>query len=304
MSVIIKNLTKLFGKQAAVDNISFTVNKGEILGFLGPNGAGKSTTMKIAAGYLAPSSGSVEIAGYDIATHSLKVREKTGYLPENNPLYLDMYVKEYLGFLGKVHGIRNFGQRVSEMIKITGLEEDQNKCIGQLSKGFRQRVGLAQTLIHDPEILIMDEPTSGLDPNQIIEIRQLIKTLSRNKTVILSTHIMQEVQALCNRVLIINKGKIVVDSPINELLSSAKDEKIIRIEFSDRPNPDLFRNLPGFMKIETEGEKVIRLTVKRDSNAQAEVFRIAAENNLPVIGLSQEENTMESIFKDLTNPMD
>jgi ABC-2 type transport system ATP-binding protein len=302
MSVVIKNLTRIFGKQVAVDNVSFSANKSEILGFLGPNGAGKSTTMKIAAGYLAPSAGTVEIAGFDIATYSLNARGKTGYLPENNPLYPDLYVKEYLHFVGKVHHLRNVDARVNDMIKITGLEDEKNKRIGQLSKGYRQRVGLAQTLIHDPEVLIMDEPTSGLDPNQIIEIRQLIKTVSQDKTVILSTHIMQEVQALCDRVIIINKGRIVADSPIGELLSYTKDEQIIRIEFSAKSDPRLFTSIRGFIKLETDGEKAIRITVKKDSDARAEIFRIAATNNLPVTGLTQEENSMESIFKEITNP--
>ena len=300
MSVVIKDLTKVFDHQAAVDHISFTVRPGEILGFLGPNGAGKSTTMKIAACYLAPTSGTVEVSGYDIMTQSIRVRERLGYLPENNPLYLDLYVKEYLAFIARLHGIRNIHRRVQEMIGITGLGPEQGKKIGQLSKGYRQRVGLAQALIHDPEVLIMDEPTSGLDPNQIVEIRQLIRNISREKTVILSTHIMQEVQAICDRVVIIHRGKLVADNTVGELASAWKGKKQIRIEFSGKPDAGLFRNLDGLDKMEMEGDRVLKITFSTDRDARQDIFRIAAENNLPVVGLSQEELSIENIFRELT----
>jgi ABC-2 type transport system ATP-binding protein len=301
MSIVIKDLTKVFGEQTAVDHINFSVNEGEILGFLGPNGAGKSTTMKIASCYLTPTGGTVEVSGYDVLKDSLEVRKRVGYLPENNPLYPDMYVKEYLGLIARIHKVAKVKERVGEMIGLTGLEREQGKKIGQLSKGYRQRVGLAQTMIHDPEVLIMDEPTSGLDPNQIIEIRQLIRDISKRKTVVLSTHIMQEVQALCDRVVIINRGKIVSDSTIGDLVSSGSGKKMIRIEFSEPADTALFENLPGLDKLETQDGKIIRITFNRDVDARAEIFRIASEHNLPVVGLTQEELSIENIFRDLTN---
>ncbi len=301
MSILIKDLTKVFGEQTAVDHINFSVKPGEIMGFLGPNGAGKSTTMKIASCYLSPTSGTAEVAGFSVLTQSMEVRKRVGYLPENNPLYYDMYVKEYLGLIARIHKIGNISGRVKKMIDITGLGNEQGKRIGQLSKGYRQRVGLAQTMIHDPEVLIMDEPTSGLDPNQIIEIRQLIRDISKKKTVILSTHIMQEVQAMCDRVVIINHGKIISDSTIKDLVSSRQGKKQIRIEFSESPEVSLFQKLPGLEKIEPEGEHVIRMTFGNDTDARADIFRIAAENNLPVVGLTQEELSMENIFRELTH---
>ena len=304
MSIIVKDLTKVFGEQTAVDHVNFSVNQGEIMGFLGPNGAGKSTTMKIASCYLTPTSGTVEISGYDVLTHSMEVRKRVGYLPENNPLYTDMYVKEYLGLIARIHKVNNVNRRVGEMIEFTGLGLEQGKKIGQLSKGYRQRVGLAQTMIHDPEVLIMDEPTSGLDPNQIVEIRQLIRNISSKKTVVLSTHIMQEVQAMCDRVVIINRGKIVSDSSIRDLVTSGTGQKMIRIEFSGPVNPGLFEKLPGVEKLETQDGNIIRITFDRDVDARTEIFRIAAEHNLPVVGLTQEEISIENIFRDLTNTPD
>jgi ABC-2 type transport system ATP-binding protein len=300
MSIHFRDLTKVFKNQAVVDHINFSAGKGEILGLLGPNGAGKSTTMKMAACYISPTSGSIDIAGFDAVTQSLQARERVGYLPENNPLYEDLYVKEYLTLIAKIHKIKNVRSRVAEMIDVTGLSPEQHKKIGQLSKGYRQRVGIAQTIIHDPEVLIMDEPTTGLDPNQIIDIHRLIKGIGDEKTVILSTHIMQEVEAICNRVVIINHGRIAADSPISELLS-AKGRKIIRIEFSSRPDPGIFANLQGIEQCMVEGEKTIRVTANGDTDVRAEIFRIAAENNFPVVGLTQEETTIEEIFRNLTN---
>lgn len=217
MSIKVSQLNKFFGSQHAVNNISFASDKGCVLGFLGPNGAGKSTTMKILSGYLSQHSGKVEICGIDMIENSFKAKQHIGYLPENNPLYTEMYVKEYLSFVADIHQIENKKERVNQVIKLTGLEPEQNKLIGQLSKGYRQRVGLAQAIIHEPSVLILDEPTSGLDPNQLIEIRSLIKELGKTKTVILSTHIMQEVEAICDKVIIINKGKIVANDSIENL---------------------------------------------------------------------------------------
>ncbi len=222
MSIEINNLTKIYGDQKAVNNISFTINKGEIVGFLGPNGAGKSTTLKIITGYLAATSGSVKVAGLDIATHPIECKQKIGYLPESNPLYLDMYVKEYLNFIAGVHQVKSLGK----IIEKVGLQLEQNKKIAQLSKGYKQRVGLAAALIHQPEVLILDEPTSGLDPNQIIEIRNLIKEQGKDKTVLFSSHILQEVTAICNRIIIINKGAIVADDSLKNLTKKGSLESV------------------------------------------------------------------------------
>ena len=217
MSVKVQSLTKIYGQQLAIDAVSFEAKRGEILGFLGPNGAGKTTTMKIITAFLPQSSGSAEVCGFDTAADPMAVRQRIGYLPEHNPLYREMYVREYLGFIAGIHKVAKPRQRIAEMIELTGLGIEQNKPISALSKGYRQRVGLAQAMIHDPEVLILDEPTTGLDPNQLAEIRALIRRLGQEKTVIFSTHIMQEVQAICDRVLIINKGRIVADAPIAEL---------------------------------------------------------------------------------------
>src|SRR5688572_496924 len=233
MSIFGKNLTKIYGRQKAVNNISFEVSKSEIVGFLGPNGAGKSTTMKIATSYVPPTEGQVTVGGYDVVSHSIDVKRMTGYLPEHNPLYLDMYVHEYLRFIGKLYGMRGrvLTNRVEDMVMLCGLTIEQNKKIETLSKGYRQRVGLAQALIHDPDVLILDEPTSGLDPNQLIEIRKLIKEISTNKTVIFSTHIMQEVSALCNRVIVINQGEIVADDQLSNLMKGQQSETVVIVEF-------------------------------------------------------------------------
>lgn len=217
MSIEVNKITKLYGEQKALNEVSFSIKSGEIVGFLGPNGAGKSTLMKIISCYLPPSIGTIKVCGLDVMEQSMEVRKKVGYLPEHNPLYLDMYVKEYLEFVGRFYNVKKLNDRVKEMVEITGLTIEQNKKIGQLSKGYRQRVGLAQAIIHDPQVLILDEPTTGLDPNQLVEIRNLIKELGKNKTVMLSTHIMQEVQAICERAIIINHGRIVADDSIANL---------------------------------------------------------------------------------------
>ncbi len=226
MSIVVKELTKFFDKQIAVNNISFEAHPGRILGFLGPNGAGKSTTMKMITGFLSPNHGEIFVAGINTKLENINAKQKIGYLPESNPLYYDMYVKEYLSFIGEIYGIKNLSNRIIEVIEATGLQKEQHKQIGQLSKGYKQRVGLAQAIIHNPEVLILDEPTSGLDPNQLIEIRNLIKELGKTKTVILSTHIMQEVEAICDDVIIINKGKIVANSSLKELLESHQEKTL------------------------------------------------------------------------------
>jgi ABC-2 type transport system ATP-binding protein len=284
MSVNVQQLTKIFGNQKAVDGISFQARKGEILGFLGPNGAGKSTTMKIAACYLPPTTGEVKVAGHDVYDEPLEVRKKVGYLPEHNPLYYDMYVKEYLSFIASLHRIKGGKnkEKVNEMISLTGLSREKNKKIGQLSKGYKQRVGLAQSFIHDPEVLILDEPTSGLDPNQIVEIRELIRRMSRDKTVIFSTHIMQEVQALCDRVVIIDQGTIVADDQVSQLRKEKSGQQIILAEFESEPDTFLFEGIDGIRRIEKE-KLTLRIVADSEKDIRSAIFKIASGKNLEYI---------------------
>ncbi len=302
MSIVVEQLVKIYGKQKAVNNISFEAKSGEIVGFLGPNGAGKSTTMKIATGYLPPTEGSVQVCGYEVSKNSMQVRRNIGYLPEHNPLYLDMYVKEYLQFIGNLHGIKGkkLKQRLEEIILLCGLEREQSKKIGQLSKGYRQRVGLAQALIHNPPVLILDEPTTGLDPNQIVEIRNLIKTIGKEKTVVFSTHIMQEVQAICDRAIIINLGEIVADSSVAALQNIQKSEKTFLLEFEQSVDIEALKTLEGVLKIETLSEKKYRIFASADKELRGEIFKFAAEKNWVLLGLQQEESSLESIFQQLT----
>jgi len=301
MSLSVSHLTKVFGQQRAVNDITFSIEKGEIVGFLGPNGAGKSTTMKMATGYLPATSGSIQVNGLDVTTHSIQVRKMMGYLPEHNPLYLDMYVHEYLHFIGKVFEIpgSRLKSRVAEIIDLCGLTPEQNKKIETLSKGYRQRVGLAQALIHNPEVLILDEPTTGLDPNQILEIRKLIKQISSDKTVIFSTHIMQEVQAICDRVIVINKGEIVADDSVNNLLATQAQADIV-VEFNGEVNAEELAILEGVEKVTFVKAGVYRLKAKNGADLRTEVFKFATERKLSLIGLKQEENTLEDIFRSLT----
>ncbi|RSK44399.1 gliding motility-associated ABC transporter ATP-binding subunit GldA [Hymenobacter perfusus] len=298
--VEVQNLTKTFGAQAAVDNISFSVGKGEILGFLGPNGAGKSTTMKIATGYLPPSAGTIVVDGFDVQTAPLEVRRRVGYLPEHNPLYLDMYVHEYLEFIGAVHGLGGSAlrQRVRQLVDRVGLGREQNKQIGALSKGYRQRVGLAQALIHDPGVLILDEPTTGLDPNQIGEIRSLIRELGQDKTVIFSTHILPEVEALCSRAVIINRGRLVADSPVSELGARAAGETIIRAEFEQAIDVDVLAMMHGVKSVVLE--KGTTYLIRAEFDQRAAISRIAAAQGWVLLGLRQEEQRLEQVFQELT----
>lgn len=303
MSVEVKNLSKIFGNQRAVDNISFRVEKGQILGFLGPNGAGKSTTMKIATCYLPPSEGTILVNGHDVTTASVAVRRQVGYLPEHNPLYLEMYVKEYLRFVGYLHNLRGkyLANRVEEMVSLCGLTLEQGKKIGSLSKGYRQRVGLAQALIHDPAVLILDEPTTGLDPNQIQEIRTLIKTIGQQKTVIFSTHIMQEVSAICDRVVIINRGKIAADSEVAALESLHKGEVQTIAEFESAIDINLLQGIPGILGVELLPQHKYRIRSKPGQDIRSVIFNLAATHHWSLIGLRQEENTLEKIFQQLTS---
>lgn len=302
MSLRLKNLVKIYGSQKAVNDISFEIQEGEIVGFLGPNGAGKSTTMKIATCYLPPTSGEVTVGGFNVVDMPMEVKKITGYLPEHNPLYLDLYVHEYLIFVGKLYGLRGQGlnDRVKEIVELCGLGPEQNKKIETLSKGYRQRVGLAQALIHDPKILILDEPTSGLDPNQLVEIRKLIKTISQQKTVVFSTHIMQEVQALCDRVIVINKGEIVADDKLDRILQKQGNGAAIVAQFEGVVNPDQLKLIRGVRAVETMDGFKYKIVSQEGVDLRPEIFRFAADNNLSLIGLKQEENSLENIFRDLT----
>ena len=298
MSIEVKQLFKYYGDQAAVKDVSFTVNSGEIVGFLGPNGAGKSTTMKVITGFIPASSGEVKVCGMPVSVDSLETREKIGYLPEHNPLYLDMYVKEYLTFVGNIYKVKNVKERTEEMIKAVGLEVEQFKKIGQLSKGYRQRVGLAQAIIHDPEVLILDEPTSGLDPNQLVEIRELIKKIGKEKTVMLSTHIMQEVEAICDRVIIINKGEIVADDKAADLQVSQTIQTVF-VEFEGNVTRNQLKKIAPVNKVEAFGEGWL-LETKEDVDLRKSVAQFAKDNDLLTITLKREQKSLEEVFKQLT----
>lgn len=306
MSIQITHLSKQYGTQRAVDAISFSVSPGEIVGFLGPNGAGKSTTMKIATGYLAPTEGTVLVNGHDVQTDSMAVRRSVGYLPEHNPLYLDLYVKEYLRFAGELHGLHgaSLTSRIADTIEQVGLGQEQGKRIGQLSKGYRQRVGLAQAFLHNPPVLILDEPTTGLDPNQLADIRQVIKTVGRDKTVLFSTHIMQEVEALCDRVVIINKGRIVADSPLAQLRTqTAEGSQTVTYlaDFeADLPDDTLLSTLPGVLSVAKIAPGQYRLAAAPQADLRAAIFRLAADRGLILVGLRQQETSLEGVFKELT----
>ncbi len=300
MSVKVTNLTKMFGAQKAVDAISFEAKKGEVLGFLGPNGAGKTTTMKIMTCFIPQTEGTAEVCGFNTANDPMEVRKRIGYLPEHNPLYKDMYVKEYLGFVAGLHKLNNKKERVNEMIERTGLTRERNKHIGALSKGYRQRVGLAQAMLHDPEVLILDEPTSGLDPNQLVEIRQLIKSLGKEKTVIFSTHIMQEVQAICDHVLIINKGKVVANDSIDALQQTMKAESSVTIEVLEKTNKQLLAKIKGVKKVEALSNHQWQLTTDRGEDIRANIFRFAVANQLTLLGMQKNVDSVENVFQYLT----
>lgn len=298
MSIEVKNLFKYYGEQAAVRDVSFTINNGEIVGFLGPNGAGKSTTMKVITGYINASSGEVKVCGLPVDVDSLNTRRKIGYLPEHNPLYLDMYVKEYLEFVGQIYKVKNLKNRVAEMIKAVGLEVEQNKKLGALSKGYRQRVGLAAAIIHDPEVLILDEPTSGLDPNQLVEIRELIKKIGKSKTVMLSTHIMQEVEAICDRVIIINKGQIVADDTA-EALQHEQSHQTVYVEFEGNISKAQLSKVPNVRKVEKVNNGWL-LETTDDVDLRKVIAQFAQQNSLLVLTLKLEERSLEEVFKELT----
>jgi ABC-2 type transport system ATP-binding protein len=300
MSIKVNNITKLYGKQKALDDVSFEVSSGQVVGFLGPNGAGKSTMMKIITCFIPQTAGSAKVCDYDVAEETIEVRKNVGYLPEHNPLYLDMYVKEYLDFVcGVYHLNGNRKQRIDEMIELTGLQAEYRKKIGALSKGYRQRVGLAQAMIHDPKVLILDEPTSGLDPNQLTEIRTLIKDIGKKKTVMLSTHIMQEVEAICSRVIIINKGKIVADES-TEILQKSGAENIIIVEFDKAPDNNALKNIAGLIKAELLKGNIWKITSDKGTDIRPAVFNFAVAQQLTVLSLHKEEQSIEDVFQQLT----
>ena len=301
MSVIVNQLTKVYGTQIAVNHISFTAEPGKIVGFLGPNGAGKSTTMKMITGFIPPSDGTATVCGFDINTQSMDVRKCLGYLPENNPLYLDMYVKEFLAFVAGLQQLNNVESRIKEMIEQTGLEREQYKKISQLSKGYRQRVGLAQAMLHDPKVLILDEPTTGLDPNQLVEIRKLIKQLGKEKTVILSTHIMQEVEAVCDQVVIINKGLIVANDETKNLQAAALQQVTYVVEFDQVVQKQDLLKIEGVIAAQALADKSWVLQTNTLVDVRKNIFDFAVKNNLVLLSIQKEEEKLEDIFRKLTS---
>jgi len=300
MSIKVEFITKKYGEQFALDNVSFEAAQGEIVGFLGPNGAGKSTMMKILTCYIPPSAGKAVVNGFDVMESPIEVKRSVGYLPEHNPLYLDMYVKEYLEFIGGLHKIPDKKKRVAQMVEMTGLEVEQHKKIGALSKGYRQRVGLAQALIHDPKVLILDEPTTGLDPNQLEEIRKLIKNIGREKTVMLSTHIMQEVELLCDRVIIINKGKIVTDEETQVLQQGDENRIVVVVEFDKEPAREALLSITGVLEAAQQKERTWQIVSGTDIDLRPSLFKFAVEQGLTVLEMQREEMKLEDVFKKLT----
>ena len=299
MSIKVSNLLKQYGDQKAVDNISFTINKGEIVGFLGPNGAGKSTTMKMITGYLEPDQGDIEVTGIRVNDHPLEVKKKIGYLPEANPLYYEMYIREYLDFIAGIHEVMDPSSAIDRVILLTGLTPEKHKKIGQLSKGYKQRVGLAAALIHDPEVLILDEPTSGLDPNQIIEIRDVIRRLGENKTVMFSSHILQEVEALCSRVIIINKGKLVADDQLRNLAIRDSSKKL-RVAFRESPEPAWLESLPSVISAIKKEDNTWILDTQDTDALNKQLMELALQRNLNIVSLQTESLNLEEVFRSLT----
>ncbi len=301
MSISVKNITKVYGEQKALDNVSFEVNSGEIVGFLGPNGAGKSTMMKIITCFLPQTEGEVKVCGFDVQDQSLEVRRNVGYLPEHNPLYLDMYVKEYMRFVAGIHKMKKSDLRIEEMINLVGLGREQHKKIGSLSKGYRQRVGLAQALIHDPKVLILDEPTSGLDPNQIVEIRNLIKKIGQEKTVMLSSHILPEVEAICNRVIIIDKGVIKANDKTQAVVKQSTIHKVLTVEFSEKVSEKSLKSIAGVSAAKHVRNNLWALSHDGELDIRKDIFDFAVSEKIAVLTMQQVEKTLEEVFKELTN---
>lgn len=300
MSIEVKNLLKVYGEQKAVNNISFKVDNGEIVGFLGPNGAGKSTTMKIITGYLQQTGGEAYVCGINVAENPLEIKKKIGYLPELNALYYDMYVKEYLNFIAELHEVKDKEAAISEVIKTVGLAVESKKKIGQLSKGYKQRVGLAAALIHQPEVLILDEPTSGLDPNQIIEIREVIKQQGINKTVLFSSHILQEVEAICDRVIIINKGELVADDKLSQLQAGNKENHVVIVQFKEPVKKELLEQLTQITGLEQIQPNYYKLHTPNPEIVRKQILELALSGNLNIVSLQSENQSLEEIFRVLT----
>lgn len=299
MSITVKNLTKTYGAQTAVDAISFTVNRGEIVGFLGPNGAGKSTTMKMITGYLAPDNGAVSVSGVDVIKDPQAAKKKIGYLPESNALYYDMYIKEYLAFIADVHGVANKQEAISKVVEQVGLTREKAKKIGQLSKGYKQRVGLAAALLHNPEVLILDEPTSGLDPNQIVEIRNVIKEQGRDKLVLFSSHILQEVEAICDRVIIINRGKIVADDKLSNL-QQRSTTNIVRVQFKEALEAEWLRRLQGVNNVNKIDTQTWTMETDEPETVRKQLLQLSLDQNLNIVSLQSESQSLEEVFRSLT----
>lgn len=303
MSIKVVSLTKIYGSQKAVDNISFEIKKGEIVGFLGPNGAGKSTTMKMITGYLPPTSGTAVVCGFDVQQQPMEVRKRVGYLPEANPLYYDMYVREYLEFSAGIHQLGKAArQKIEEMIALTGLNKEVHKKIGMLSKGYKQRVGLAQAMLHNPEVLILDEPTSGLDPNQIVDIRDLIIQIGKEKTVLLSTHIMQEVQAMCSRVIIINNGQVAADDTIGRLQQVNTNVGILTVTFENEVNEQVFKSLKQLQRYEGMGQNRWRFFTQKPEELRKEIMQLALQKDINISSMQSETQSLEEVFRSLTKP--
>ncbi|MCB0770371.1 MAG: gliding motility-associated ABC transporter ATP-binding subunit GldA [Flavobacteriales bacterium] len=300
MSIIVDHITKTYGDQHALNDVSFSVGSGEVVGFLGPNGAGKSTMMKILTCFIPPTGGAASVCGFDTYRNSLDVRRNVGYLPEHNPLYLDLYVHEFLGFVAGLHGLKGRTAQVKKMIEQVGLGPEQHKRIGALSKGYRQRVGLAQAMIHDPQVLILDEPTSGLDPNQLVEVRALIKRIGEERTVMLSTHIMQEVEAICDRVIIIDRGKVVADDKAKSLRSGAQHREALEVEFDAEIAANHLLNIAGVLQAEKKDLNVWMLLFDPAMDIRPAVFRFAVDHGLQVLGMRKSERDLEEVFKSLT----
>ena len=302
MSITVTNLSKNYGAQKVVNNISFTINKGEIVGFLGPNGAGKSTTMKMITGYLQADGGTAQVCGITVHINNNETKSKIGYLPEANPLYVDMYVREYLAFVGSIHNVETSKQKIEEIINTVGLTLEANKKISQLSKGYKQRVGLAAALFHNPEVLILDEPTSGLDPNQIIEIREVIKRLGQNKTVLFSSHIMQEVEAICDRVIIINKGNIVADDTLSNLQKGNTSTQNITVGFTEDINMEWLQKLQDVTSVTTGSSFTYQLSTNNSDGVKKQLLQLAIDKNLTIQNLqSQASSSLEDVFRSLTS---
>jgi ABC-2 type transport system ATP-binding protein len=301
MSIKANGLTKFYGTQKAVDGLSFDIPTGQIVGFIGPNGAGKSTTMKMLTGYLPPSSGTAQINDLDIIEQSLEVRKRIGYLPEHNPLYTDMYVKEYLQYVAGIYKLgKNKLQRIDEIIDLTGLTKERKKPIAALSKGYRQRVGIAQALIHDPDVLILDEPTSGLDPNQIVEIRELISSVGRSKTILLSTHIMQEVEAICDRIIIISNGKLVADDSVKNIHKHGDNQQVVTVEFSKQVEQSALEQVEGIAKAVHVKDQIWIAEGDGSADIREKLFAYAVAQDIAVLSMQQKEKSLEEIFQELT----